>query len=70
MIFEKAAIYGIGAGFIIILLSFFASGYITSYILSTGIGIVIAAIFILIIGISFSLMEEYTLNSKENTKLK
>jgi len=67
MAFEKAAIYGIGTGFAIILVSFFVSGYMMSYVLSTGIGVVIASIFALIIGISFSLMEEYSINSKGNT---
>lgn len=65
--FEKAAIYGIGTGFLFIICSFLVSGYMMSYVLSTGIGIVIASIFALIIGISFSLMEEYSVNSKGNT---
>jgi hypothetical protein len=68
MAFEKAAIYGIGTGLLLIVFSFFVNGYIMSYILATGIGIVIASIFALIIGISFSLMEEHTLNSKGHDK--
>ncbi|MED3561535.1 hypothetical protein [Bacillus xiapuensis] len=68
IVFKQAAFFGIGAGMLIVLFSFFANGYNPNYSLTAvGFGIIVAFIIVFGFGMSLSLMEEYTVNCKGKT---
>jgi hypothetical protein len=70
-IFKQMSIYGIGFGIIFFIFSFFANGSNFGYIMSIlGIGFSLAAVYLFLIGLAISLMEEYGANSKKNQHAK
>ncbi|MGG1675583.1 hypothetical protein ACIFOT_07500 [Neobacillus sp. NRS-1170] len=63
--FKKIAIYGSGLGIILILLGQFGSGFNSFFFTALGFGILLGAVVNYLFGTFISLMEEYTIKSKE-----